>query len=218
MQTNSTIKLVIFDLWQTLVDIRCRPLEEIHRLSRVDVSFKQFVEDFKKSDLFLVDDHVEILLGKFFEQYTSFSNLEQCVGRWKNIASEAYLYEETMNLVTSLKADYRLAMCTNVDKFGYENFLFQNLFGHFDYIFASYQHGFKKPDTRCWEVISNHFPDVSYSEMLMVGDSEADDIVPAASLGINTFHVSESRGLKTLKKRMESTKNNPMPRLTIFDA
>ncbi len=208
MQAKPIINLVIFDLWQTLADIHCRPVQEMHRLSKVDVGFEQFAEDFKKSNLFLVDDQVETLLVEFFKQYTSFSNLDECIERWKNIASEAYLYEETMNLVTSLKKNYRLAICTNIDKFGYENFLFENLFGHFDYIFASYQHGFKKPDTRCWQVISRHFPDVSYAGMLMVGDSEIDDMYPAASLGINTFHVSEFRGLQALKRYLEGAQGN----------
>lgn len=182
-------KLIIFDLWQTLADVPVKPCGEIYELSKSKKDISSFIHDLKKSEVFLENKCIDITLGNFLQKQ-GMKNIERCVERWKNISQEAFLLPETEDLISNLKEDFSLALCTNTDKFGFENFKFKPFLKNFDYIYASYQHGVAKPDTYCWFNISEKFHNLNFEESLMVGDNYAQDIRPAKELGLMTYDVT----------------------------
>ena len=61
--------------------------------------------------------------------------------------------------------------------------------GFFDHVIESAIVGIRKPDPAIYAKVLEKYPQISPDEILVVGDSEKNDILPARSLGMNTHLV-----------------------------
>jgi HAD superfamily hydrolase (TIGR01549 family) len=193
----SKTKVVIFDLWQTLADAREKPSDLFNlyiRGLRV-CSEENFFQLLRRSDVFLKDAPIEVTLAQFLKGLgiTDDEIIANSVAYWKAMVLGSYIFRDAGKLLHSLReCGFELCLLTNSDKFGYEHARIETRLGLFDYKVLSYQMGYAKPDKRCWQNIRRHFR-VSYSEMLMIGDSTLSDIKPAKRLGIETIQLSAGR-------------------------
>lgn len=188
---GSATRVVIFDLWQTLADAEQRPSGLFHtHLKALHVcSEAQFLRRLATSDVFLRDVPIDASLRTLFLSLglSECNAVDAFIAAWKAMAETAFVYDGAPELLESLRArGYQLCLLTNSDKYGFECSNVVSRLPRFDYTFVSYQHGLAKPDTRCWESIARHFK-TGYAQMLMIGDSSAEDIVPADHLGLHTM-------------------------------
>ena len=189
----SGVRVVIFDLWQTLANAQVRPLDLFNRhLRELRVcSDTEFLRQLSLSDVFLRDVPLEVSIQDLFGRLgvANATALARCVSAWKTMAEGVYLYDGAAGLLDLLKRrHYQLCLLTNTDKVGFDCLQARSRLALFDFYFLSYQQGYAKPDKRCWEAIRKHFG-IDYSKMLMVGDSTNQDITPAKMLGLQTIQV-----------------------------
>lgn len=64
-----------------------------------------------------------------------------------------------------------------------------------DLIFWSFEHGFSKPNPHAFQILRARLQNrcLADSEVLMVGDREDNDMLPARAAGFRTWHFSEDR-------------------------
>ena len=185
-------KIIIFDLWQTLVNAKQNPSALLEIISYPKKDSDIFYNKLSSSHLFLKDIDVEVGLSKFLLSLniTDTDIIKKSVFTWKNLLESAYMIEGALKLIQDLKIKgYKLCLMSNIDKYAYEYFPFPELVGLFDYQFLSYKESIAKPDLKCWEIIKNR-SGYNYSEMIMVGDSAEKDIIPAKKMGVECFMVS----------------------------
>jgi len=193
---NSKNKIIIFDLWQTLADSTIRPSDLFDILYPADktISKNNFLKILFKSDLYSKDISLEKGLNSFLLNLgiPDKEKLGKTILLWKEMIKKSYLFDEANDLLLSLKSKgYKLCLLTNVDKYGHENFPFNDFLNLFDYQFFSYKNGLTKPNLRCWEIIKDYYR-FSYENMTMIGDSIKDDITVVKSLGISTILIDTS--------------------------
>lgn len=194
---DKNIKLIIFDLWQTLVDIPEKPISGLYQIFMPDTSLTQFIKDFNESDFFIKNEKIEIQLKNIYKKYKCSGSLKNGIKYWKAIPAQSYLYQGVNELLTTLSENYTLVMLSNMERFGHEEFIFKDIFRNFDSLHFSYKTGIKKPNTELLKSISDKYS-IPYNKILMVGDSLEDDILPARKIGINTFHVGKDGMLNKL--------------------
>jgi len=201
------IKLIIFDLWNTLeykrhekgsVEWIKSKLARKHSLRKVRKTFEKtfqmhksdsFEKDYKKMfDILKIKyDHVLIKKNAFYR---------------KRIESESSLYKYSIPLIKELKKKgYKLCILSNITHFHGIRMKKSILKKYMDKFFFSYEIGSIKPDKKNFKVILSHFK-VKPSETIMIGDNYKDDIIPAKELGINTIHFRNSRKIKKELKKM----------------
>lgn len=195
---KNKIKLIIFDLWQTIADIPLKPIGEIYNICKPGVSLEKFINDIRSSDVFTSDLDIEDTLSSFLSMYPEAVNINDCVLRWKEITTESYLIGKSKEVLKKLTKKYKIALCSDTDKYGFENFAFKEIFIMFDSFFISYQRGVRKSNLELWRLISKHYPNLKPENILVVGDSENEDIKPAKKLHFKSFKVDYSRDLTDL--------------------
>ena len=205
-------KIIIFDLWQTLADSTLKPSSLFDELSLSDtkIARKEFLRYLFQSDLYLEDVSLEEGMKSFLSSLGIYNkdNLKKSVSLWKEMSQKSFLFDGAEKLLSALKADgHILCLLTNIDKYGYENFPYKNILKYFDYQFLSYSHCLKKPDIKCWEAIKNHCK-AEYENMIMIGDSPEDDILPAKSLGLKTILINKNKGVNLYDEIHDTFINN----------
>lgn len=193
-------KIIIFDLWQTLADTASRPSALFDKISKSKNSIKidAFLPALFSSDVFLKNVPPEDSFGSFLSNLKINDQvlLQKVLFLWKEISEKSFLIEEAEELIVKLKSKgYILCLLTNIDKYGYEHFPYQEIFDSFDFKFLSYTRGIGKPNKLCWEIIRKHF-NVEYSDMVMIGDNLWEDIFPAKELGLETLWINSESGIR----------------------
>jgi HAD superfamily hydrolase (TIGR01549 family) len=195
-----TKKIIIFDLWQTLADSSVRPSALLGLLPDKNIFQEVFLETLFRSPIFLENKDFSLLMKDFLDRFGCSDEkvLKEALRLWEEMASSSYLLEGAKDLISQLRLkNYRLALLTNIDSWGYEKFPFPEFLENFEYSFLSYREGMAKPDFRCWQTIRDSF-DVEYSNMVMIGDSYSNDIEAAISLGISAIQTNGTRGYKKI--------------------
>ena len=196
------IKVILFDLWGTLVF--GQPTEAITTLSRM-LGIEEIRSDIRDQCLMIGDPEIDDFIIKCFEKIDStlkakisrsflgnteifgfdirekfeeFSNLNQRLMRWIPGARD---------LVNSLRKRYRLAVISNLWSFQ-KDYICKKLeiSNNFAKTFFSCDYHMVKPellDKVCEELL------VAPEEILYIGDSYEDDIVPALNLKMNALKV-----------------------------
>ncbi len=185
-------KLVIFDLWQTLVDIEFGLFQSILDIMGVKIPLEKFIEDINSSEVFLTDGSIENVLPPFLLKFGATpEQISKILEIWKSAPPQARLYRFSESWVKDIKKmRIPVALLTNIDRFGYEHFISPNFLKLFDYRFLSFQEGIGKPNTECFLRVCSKF-NVQPFDVVMVGNSDCDDILPAKSLGMRTVKVTE---------------------------
>ena len=181
-------KIIIFDLWQTLVDVRIKPISGIYSIIKPLCSFVDFQKSFSTSKIFLEPCDIDLNLRVFLSNYSIDSGkINDSIEVWKSTPDSAFLYDNVDIILCKLiENNYTLVLMSNIDQFGYDHFKFKKLLLYFDYTFISFIEHIVKPDLKCWGKINTLYS-CPYSEMIMIGDNYYEDIIPAEKLGLVTY-------------------------------
>lgn len=110
----------------------------------------------------------------------------ECTARSKDVLEA--LRKESMPLV--LVSNFYGNLTAVLRDFGLE--------GCFDHIVESARVGVRKPDSAIFRLVLNLYPALKPSDILVAGDSERNDILPAQSLGMKTHLVRKIEDLMAL--------------------
>ncbi len=184
-------KIVIFDFWQTLADAQLKPSFLLGFFPLPKPDLHTFLTRLSSSDLYLKD--VETIKGvaNFLLHFdiTDKKIVEKISSAWKDLIKTVYIIPGALKMISDLKAHgHAVCLMSNTDKFGHEHFPFPEFFKKFDMFFLSYKEGFAKPDLKCWQIIRDR-SGYTYDDMIMIGDSMENDILPAHELGIDSIHI-----------------------------
>ena len=201
------IKLICFDLWQTLVyrDVNYQTVPTMAKLAKSKLSKKELVKRFESS----------IQTKKWKSEYKMFENLAKNIG--------IGIDEEKVKLLMDLRdhADsktklysYVLPTLRKLKRKGYEIGILSNssvfdvkymqeathLLKFVDYPLFSFEVGKIKPDLGFFKKmlkVSKYKPE----EVIMIGDKKEDDVIPAKKVGMNAIHFKNYNQLKIDLKR-----------------
>ncbi len=197
------IKTVIFDLGGTLINTEyfthtlkgLKKNIEILNSIGLRISEEEFLKLREKIDKILKKDPRRNFPGFYYQKLFEFKNkkidLDKAINAEKKyqraLIKNSELYPNAKELLSNLlRKGIRLIMITNnsveeanllIDKHKIRNF--------FNYILISEEIGFRKSTKKPFLFIIEKF-NLKPNEILMVGDKEEEDVLPAKELGIKT--------------------------------
>lgn len=193
-----SIKWIFFDLGYTLINEdfsqrkRIENAVEYLKGKGIIVSFEEFYS--------LVCEASKEYKSPFITAFNHFYNT--CGNALIPYPSELeVLYDDTVFVLKELSKKYKLAVIANQFKGTNKRLKSFGIYDYFDFILASSDVGYSKPDLRIFEsaLIKS---DCKSSEVVMVGDRLDNDILPAKKLGLHTIWIKQGYG------GMQSIKEN----------
>ncbi|MBL7100853.1 MAG: HAD family hydrolase [Nanoarchaeota archaeon] len=205
------IKLIIFDLWQTLAyrDVDYSTTSKMLEETRVEIAKDKFVKIFEKS----------IQTKKWNSKFEAYKNLCQNMDletNEKNInllikirdkaEAETKLYSHTISMLKQLRQQkYKIGLISNSSIFAVEQIKKRtNLLEYIDYPLFSFDVGIIKPNLQFFKEmlkISSYKP----KETIMIGDKLNDDVIPPRKIGMNSIHFKNYEQLKQELKNFNIT-------------
>ncbi len=187
------IKLIIFDLWRTLIPATIDFSHLFSLINKSDFSREEFIEKYEQSvqvkkyssisklkkDFFIAFNGIDkdILEKNFYEIYL-------------NRIDKINFFPDVEKNLVKLKKDYFLALLSNTESLPAKNIEKQlNLKNYFDFLGYSFELKHLKPEKEAFEFVLKKFK-VNPSETVMVGDSLRADILGAKNVGIHTILIN----------------------------
>ena len=182
-------KVVVFDLWNTLIyDSSKEKHEKMSKL--LGFENRQEFWDYCDSHFFHRNQKFYDFLKELIEERVSGkTTFEEIKKIWEETRNYVNMFPDTIDLLKKLKKKYKLAIISNsageearmaLEKFEVDSF--------FDYIVLSCEVEIAKPDPRIFQLVLDYF-DVNGEECVMVGDNLETDIIPAKTLGMKGILV-----------------------------
>ena len=200
------IKLICFDLWQTLVyrNVDYQTVPMIAKLSKSKLSKKELVKKFESS----------IQTKKWKSEYKMFENLAKNLGIGTNkekvnlmmdlrdyADSKTKLYSHVLPMLGKLKKKYKIGILSNSSVFDIKYMQeATHLLKFIDYPLFSFEVGKIKPNLGFFKEmlkVSKYKPE----EVIMIGDKKDDDIIPARKVGMKAIHFKNYGQLKKELKK-----------------
>lgn len=110
------------------------------------------------------------------------------------------VYPDSEGVVSNLKYNYKLAIISNMYDISAQRFrrLFPNFINPFDVVTLSAEVGMKKPDNKIFIYTLNELnritnSNISFKQVIMVGDKLHRDIEPARQLGMGTILIDRTK-------------------------
>ena len=194
------IKVIVFDLWNTLV---YDPSKEIHEKIANILGFKSREEfwDYCDREFF----GRKIGFYQFLEELIEQRNLPkeslvEIKNLWEEARNSVNLFPGVIKTLEILKRKYKLVLLSNTaEREGRETIEKFGLGKYFDEIIISGEVGIAKPDPRIFKIVlekTGAMPE----EVVMVGDNLEQDIIPTRLLKFRAILVD------TRKKYTQYTK------------
>ena len=112
-----------------------------------------------------------------------------------------WLYPESQKVISELKPGYKLAIISNIYDITAQKVrdLFPEFLQNFDVITFSSEIGLRKPDPRIFTYTLNKLNkifdiNIYPREVIMVGDKQDKDVIPAQFLGMNAILINRNNG------------------------
>jgi 2-haloalkanoic acid dehalogenase type II len=191
------VKAVLFDFWGTLVENgTTSPTREVLRIIRVRRPFREFIGPFEDTFFTQKWDSQEQGFRAVFDHFGARPHpiaLEKCVGLWNKNKLLAKPYEDTEQVLSTLKKKgYKLALLSNTDNFSVDFVLDKyKLRDYFDAVLFSYDCGLLKSDPKMFEKVLDDLG-VSADEAIMVGDSLETDVAGAKAAGVQAILIDHN--------------------------
>jgi HAD superfamily hydrolase (TIGR01549 family) len=144
--------------------------------------------------------HESLLVNRFHE-----ADIPRCgdLIRSKLTNADHWLYEDSMEVISSLKPDYKLAIVSNMYDITARRVrqLFPQFLSKFDMLAFSAEVGLRKPDPQIFlyalrRLNKIHGTDILPNEVVMVGDNMDKDVGPANEAGMYADLIDrDSQGL-----------------------
>ncbi|NQV91563.1 HAD family hydrolase [Candidatus Woesearchaeota archaeon] len=186
-------KAIIFDLWGTLVENGVHsPIKQVKNILNIRLPFSEYVIRMEKAMMtqdFPTLKDAFIAVGKEFDIECPDFILDELVGMWNKSWMLAEPYEETIQVLEDLGAQYKLILLSNTDSFSALKVMEKyNLDQYFEVISLSCKTGLLKTNPECLRGIA-HDLDVQIDECIMVGDSIESDIKAAELVGMKAILI-----------------------------
>jgi len=202
---SSKIKGICFDYYGTLVDIG-KPFDKIkhwfesyHSDHNQDLNINHFNWLFaKRRSALLYGKDFKIGMQILTESYIFACdklqvrpNIDEFMNIVTNIFSEAKPFQNAVQTISFLKQRYLVGLITNADN----NLLYDSIRNNrfdFDFIVSSEDVQCNKPNYEIF-IRAMQIVNLSAYELLMVGDSLVEDILPAKKLGIEAIWLKKDK-------------------------
>jgi HAD superfamily hydrolase (TIGR01662 family) len=191
------VKAILFDFWGTLVENgTTSPTREVLRIMRVHRPFREFIGPFEDTFFTKKWDSQEQGFRAVFDAFGARPHpiaLEKCVGLWNKNKLLAKPYEDTEQVLQTLKSKgYKLALLSNTDNFSVDFVLDKyKLREYFDVVLFSYDCGLLKSDPRMFQKVLEQLG-VDAAEAIMIGDSLETDVAGAKAAGVTAILVDHN--------------------------
>ena len=178
-----TTKVIIFDLWNTLV---YDPSKETHEKIANLLGFKNRQEFWNYCDKYFF--HRKLTFYEFIKEFIKEKNLsketfDRVEGLWEETRKHVNTFPGVFEILKKLKKKYKLVLLSNTAaKEGIETVQRFGLDKYFDEVIISGQVGLAKPDPKIFQVVLSKMQ-VNPDEVMIVGDNLEMDIIPARMLG-----------------------------------
>ena len=199
------IKLIIFDLWQTLAyrNVPYSTTSKILEAAHSELPKDKFIKIFETS----------LQTKKWRSKYRAYTNLchnihlpvnDKNIKLLMNIRDKAEaktkLFPYTIALLKRLKKlDYKTGLISNSSVFAVKCIKKIKIFKYIDYPLFSYQVGAIKPSLKIFKVMLK-MAKCKPAEAIMIGDKIGDDVIPPKKLGMHAIHFTGYQNLKTSLK------------------
>ena len=208
------IKLVIFDLWRTLIPATVDFVHLFYLIKQTKLTVPEFIREYEKSVQLKNYNSFEELHQDFLDHFKQEKTdiLEQEMYElYFNRFDKIYFYPEVEKTLKKLKKEgYKIALLSNTESLrqkGMEEKLKLNEL--FDFLGYSFEVGAIKPDKKMFNAVLSHF-NVKPNEAIMVGDSLRSDIGGAQALGMHNCQIErddmEKKFHPTIKPEFKITK------------
>lgn len=189
------LKVVVFDLGGTLMqyvgmphsweDFYYRGFEEIIRKLRYPISQQAIEKSFQMLKEFNprinyreVEYSAEYIFTKTLEHWQMDIPVQNCIETfWSGLRLKAEIYPDTINALQELKArDYIIAALTDLPSAMPDEIFkreISELLGYFDYYVSSSVAGYRKPNCKGLQMISQRFL-FPITKLIFIGDEEKD--------------------------------------------
>jgi len=202
------IKLMIFDLWNTLIykKVNLDTYHKILRKKEIKIPRKEFVSVFEKS----------IQTKKWKTEREAYKNLCKNLGlkaSKENISlimdirdereESVKTYSHTYPILKKLKKQgYKLGIISNISIFSARRVKkHTDILNYIDYKLFSYLAGTVKPDKKIFKKMLEK-ANVKPEQALMVGDNYENDVKIPRSLGMKAIHYKNYTKLKKEMKKL----------------
>lgn len=186
------IKVICFDMWQTLGTYKINLYKEVLKVSKLNMSLREFA--LKKGKI-NIDESLDDK-NRFIEKLrklgvVNHNILNKIEDLYIKTHDSIYLYKETLDALNKLKEKgLILILITNVDEYAHRRIICLFPKNLFDFILTSYEVGVRKPNKEIFMNVLKKYEKVRPEEILMVGDSEDMDIKPSKELNWKTAFIS----------------------------
>lgn len=188
------IKLIVFDLWQTLIPATIDFVHLASLLKKEKLDLHEFISRYERATQLKKYKNFEELRKDFFEEFKEYDNkiLEQELYEiYFNRIDHVHFYPEVVSTLEKLKKEgYKLALLSNTESLlspTIEKKL--ELKKYFDLVVMSYETGAIKPDPRVFDFVLKKMK-IPASESLMVGDSLRSDIIGSKGVGMHNCLIN----------------------------
>ena len=198
------IKLVIFDLWNTLA------YHPGHKGSLKDLckmcypnNYRKFLKTYEKHLQRSKNITFEQGFQKVFKELKIKRDVNEFAQLRKKYESNFKFYAYVLPLIKKLKKQkIKTALLSNTSKFLGDKIKKTPVCKNLNKCFFSYELKVIKPSPNAFKIILKHF-NVKPEETLMIGDNKIDDYQAAKKLKINAIHFKNSKQLKKELKKYE---------------
>lgn len=211
--TGCGIRAICFDYYGTLVQAgNGKPFAQINHWLRQSVIgqidsgiIDGFVAAFTKERVRLLYHSHKFFTGKQLLENSYFAachryqiepQKQRFIEYVKHVFSDTVLYENTKDVLDILKKKYVVGLVTNADN----DILEVSLHRHdltFDFVITSESAGCNKPEKKIFQKAFEKL-DIPASQISMVGDSLAEDIIPARELGMFCIWMNKAVAVQEL--------------------
>ncbi|MBI5466054.1 MAG: HAD-IA family hydrolase [Candidatus Kerfeldbacteria bacterium] len=196
------IKLIAFDLWQTLAyrDVDYSTTSRMLEVFKIQIPKKQFVKLFEQT----------LQTKRWSSKTEAYTTLCQAMGlepTEQNITTliqirdqaeaQTKLYPYTISLLHQLRSlGYKTGLVSNSSTFAVEILKKQtNILDYIDYPLFSFEIGVIKPDLKFFQTLLK-LAGRQPQESIMVGDKEGDDVEQSHGIGMNAILFQNYEQLK----------------------
>lgn len=196
-------KVICFDLWKTLA------YEPYSSEDYFELALKKYPKKITKEKLvklideipmksnFSLEKSVRLMLAKFGIFDRKLSN--QIMKRWQYSCDKAELFFDVLPVLRKLQKIYYLVLITNTSKYGWNSINRKfKLSRYFDLVVKSFELGYVKPEAEMFEFVEKKLK-ISGSNILMIGDSLENDILPAKKRGWRVTRIDREKKNKNQK-------------------
>ncbi|MFA5764103.1 MAG: HAD family hydrolase [archaeon] len=215
------IKVVIFDLWRTLIPATIDFTHLFSLIKQTSLSVPEFVHEYEeavqKKNYKNFEELHEDFLNYFKQEKTEI--LEQELNEiYFNRFDKIYYFPEVEATLKKLKKQgYKIALLSNTESIQQKKLEEKlKLKEYFDFLGYSFEIGAIKPDKKMFQTVLNNFK-VKPDEAIMIGDSLRSDVGGAQSVGIHNCLITrdefEKKFHPSIKPEFKITKLDELFRI-----